>query len=299
MTSTIPLAKSLDLSKMHFPVFLSEKHDGVPVRIDTCLVDGQLNYAVRSRSGEPVPSVADLVERFISALAVMGVSFETPKTFVAEVTHRTYLDFKNVSGVVRRQEPQENLILNFFDFVLQDEQDAPFSTRTRQLRSILENIADPNDEFRYVQQHKVRTADLAMQVYQDFMSLAPDAEGMIARSFDAGWKPNSRHWDYQKLIVDPVLDLRIVGFEEAKSATKEPLGMVGRLVAEYKGGRIGVGPGKLTHEDRRIMWKLRETYFDHGACIAAVKHKRDPSYAALRQPTFQHWRTDKSEPNEE
>ena len=87
------------------------------------------------------------------------------------------------------------------------------------------------------------------------------------------------------------------------SKNSEPLGMVGSLIAMYKGKPVGVGPGKLSHEERRDLWKeymaVVSRYIITPPRIAQVKVKRDPSYSGLRQPTFQHWRDDQTEPNEE
>jgi hypothetical protein len=71
--------------------------------------------------------------------------------------------------------------------------------------------------------------------------------------------------------------------------------MVGRIIADFHGTEIGVGPGKLSHAERRKLWVNRE--HNHG--VATIKYKRDDSYTALRQPTFQHWRPEKTEPSYE
>ena len=84
--------------------------------------------------------------------------------------------------------------------------------------------------------------------------------------------------------------------------------MVGRLIVSYKGLTIGVGPGRLTHGERTSLWTCREAYLrteqdGHRwkellpGRIAQIKYKADDSYDALRQPTFQHWRPEKDEPD--
>jgi hypothetical protein len=80
--------------------------------------------------------------------------------------------------------------------------------------------------------------------------------------------------------------------------------MVGRINVIYKGKKTGCGPGKLTHPERTKLWAAwvaggQQWADDAPKIIATIKAKRDPSYTGLRPPTFQHWREDKTEPNDE
>jgi ATP-dependent DNA ligase len=298
MTASIPLAKNFDISKLEFPVYVSQKHDGVPVRIDLAPDRGGVLIGTQSRSGKPLPSVDLLVNDFVNALAANGMTFSRPMTFVAEITHTYYTDFKDVGGVVRKKEPQDNLVLNFFDFSLQGEEGDLFFHRTQVLCNMLDSIRDPR--FLYVGQTRITSKEVLARLAE---APAPDGvEGYIVRSFNAPWKPNTRHWDYQKIVQDPTVDLKIVGFEEAIDKHGERKGMVGGLIAEYRGEKIGIGPGKMTHAERQKRWEFHsgvstpvEGYFG----IACIKYKRDDSYTALRQPTFQHWRTDRDDTSEE
>jgi hypothetical protein len=70
--------------------------------------------------------------------------------------------------------------------------------------------------------------------------------------------------------------------------------MIGRINCWYKGQIIGVGPGKLTHAERRELAKAPMVLTGYNR-IAKVQYKKDDSYEALRQPTFQCWRDDKDE----
>ena len=77
--------------------------------------------------------------------------------------------------------------------------------------------------------------------------------------------------------------------------------MVGTVVVERNGKTEGVGPGKLTHDERRDLW-LRYTTVGYGGWqprIAKIKYKggETANYKSLRQATFQCWHGDKSEPD--
>lgn len=313
-SATIPLAKGYDPSKLEFPVFVSVKHDGVPIRIDIAPHKANgFTYATQSRQAKQVLSVSRLVKEFITRLYEKGVELDSfPRTFVAEVTHKTLKDFKDISGTVRREYPQDGLILNFFDFVMHTDERRhdPFFIRQSHLRQTLTGIEDENMQC-VPQQMCGSEADV-----QTFIAgnTAPDQEGWIIRSMPAQWAPGKRQWGYQKHVMDPTVDLKIVGFEEARNAAGIPLGMVGRVLAEYiePSGNvttIGIGPGKLTHAERIELWEEWTRGAGGGysggfavgdpARIACIKYKRDPSYTALRQPTFQHWRPEKTEPSYE
>ena len=316
--ATIPLAKSLNLDYFKEEIVVMEKFDGVPIRV--VLGDAGEVVASTTRPGEAtVSSVQHLVDE---AQRVFGD--EAPCTVVFEVIHPTIKAFKDVSGLVRKDQPCPELIGMVWEcddgaeFFLQRLRGIDIMTDNvvgdRLLRCPAYVIVAAGDTEAYKEaKDDVRTWSTTPSEY---------FEGWIARCTLDPFIPNKRQPGYQKDVIEPTVDLKIVGFEEATAnkdvfcedegrlltAKGQGLGMVGRIIAEYKGGQIGVGPGKLSHDERRELWS--EWVHWQGAIasgykttkwsrIAEIKHKRDPSYTALRQPTFQHWRDDKTEPSEE
>lgn len=284
--ATIPLATSFNPKYFKGQVVLMEKYDGVPIRVR--LEGGQVAEAT-TRAGKPLTaSVAHLVD---AVAEVFGDVFPD-REFVMEVQHPEVKTFKDVSGMVRKDEPRPELYGVVFDM----SGDEGFIDRMTmvglQLMKIGDRLFTPANTVLDTMPDDLEGDKKFVQ----YVSTTPEEyfEGWIVRCADDPYEPNKRQKGYQKLVIEPTVDLRIVGFEEAVSKDKEPLGMVGRLIAEYKGEKIGIGPGKLTHDERR---ELFTTPFASGR-IAEIKYKRDPSYDALRQPTFQHWRDDKEEPNE-
>ena len=299
MSAHLQLAKGYNPDKLSDKVFASVKLDGVPVRIDMRYDGEWFIDSVLSRQGKPVPSTEFIVRdlrKIVQSALPDGLAWGNKLSFVGEVTHESYKDFKDVSGVVRRKEPQTGLILNLFDYCDYSKRD-DFAYRWNALLFVLLELAHfRSNSVRAVDQIAITKSGIA-ELFNSMLFV--DDEGGIIRDANDKWAPGKRTWGYQKYVVDPTIDLRITGFEEAVDKHGEPMGMVGRVLASYQGRTIGVGPGKLTHNERMQEWVQ---YCNHGQHIthprlACIKYKRDPSYSDLRQPTFQHWRYDKDEPD--
>ena len=299
MTATLQLAKGYNPAKLGDEVYVSKKLDGVPIRIDMRYYGDAAGWwvdSVKSRQDKPVPSTEFIVRylrKTVDSALPSGVKHTNNLTFVGELTHEHYTDFKDVSGIVRRQEAQTGLLLNLFDF--DDGQGKPFSYRLEALIHIFIRASYRTGFVRVIPQYAVRKEHIE-QTFDKILD--ENDEGGVIRDANETWQPGKRTWGYQKYVIDPTIDLRIVGFEEAVDKNGEPMGMVGRVLASYHGRTIGVGPGKLTHKDRKALWS---TYSTSGIfainALACIKYKRDPSYSDLRQPTFQHWRYDKDKPD--
>ena len=284
MTKVLQLAKPYTPAKLSKRVLVSEKLDGVPIRFDvhkTAAGDVAVKPP-RTRQDEHCKSV-EFISKKLAYIVSVGPFLPGDYSFVGEVTHEDYKDFKDVSGVVRRQEPQTGLILNLFDFH-REGNDTGFDGR----QYILNLLIPVSHTIRVVKQ----TAIMVDEIDAWMEANLPDgAEGGVIRSEDDLWAPGKRTWGYQKYLKKPTIDLWITGCEEAKGSHA---GSAGRLLASYKGGTIGVGPGKLTHDERKQVLSYFST---PGATkrMAKIQYKEDASYVALREPTFQHWHDGKSE----
>jgi len=292
MGSTIPLAKGLDLSKMTFPALLSEKFDGVPVLVR---YDG-FNITTQTRQGKPLPSVQFIMNDLeVRCRATEQGAFE----FVGEVIQidSPRAPFRETGGIVRRQEPQHGLCVMVFDGTPVFKEHSNFNQRMADIHTVLSQTSV--DGIEVVHQQMVTTQEAFEFNFGRFTEANPDAEGMVLRSMSDVYEPGKRQWGYQKVLNEPTLDLEVVGFEEAVCGkTGAGKGMVGRVNVMYRGNIIGCGPGKMTHKERKELWDMwynPEPGAEFGTSLAEIKHKGDASYDALRQPTFQRWRTDKDE----
>ena len=295
----IELAKSsYRPEKMTYPAYVSLKLDGVP----GVFLGNRLPL---TRQGEDILSVAH-IQNFIIQHMPKGVGI------VGEL-YDPELKFKTISGQVRDKKQQHpNLTLNVFDLFVPDNLEATFEHRTEALRIILDDVAGglgmhPNDlPIVRIPQVRVTSEDEALEAHDSIMSANPDAEGTVLASAVRTWEPAKRGWTLQKCKPEPTIDLEIIGFQEAvEKSTGNGLGRVGRLVAKLwrlgpDGTRsyqqIGVGPGRLTHREAKVLWVEYQAGRWKGG-IAEIKYMKDDSYDALRQPTFQQWRTDKDEPD--
>jgi len=317
--STIPLAKGFSEKHLKFPVLLSRKFDGVPVRID---IDSHGCWTSVTRQGNDMPSIRALGQAFVESYMNPDDEYDcvTPVTIIGEVVqHGNWdADFKETSGIVRKQTDQSHrLAIMVFEAAISDDAPLFFDERYTWMDDFLSQV---HGRVHVVEQTAVENMEQLVQHQQEFNRLFPQAEGLVARNHNDPWAPGKRSWGYQKLLNEPTIDLRIVRVEEATAADGTPKGMVGRLVASYKGTEIGIGPGRLTHAERTELWeeyKFENSYcccgdtIDHHPAghapvsvaayykfpfrVAQIKHKGDDSYSALRQPTFQHWRDDKDE----
>lgn len=295
MTATIQLAKPYTPEKLGDKLYVSEKLDGVPIRIDMRIVEGKVaQVTARTRQNEYPISCEFVIKALVAKVRVFLECVNIPPsswTFVGEVTHETYKDFKDVSGVVRTQTPQTGLILNLFDFWSSSAMAAPtFDSRHFAMQLI---VGGNTNYVRIIKQRACLKSEFDAVVRSMF---DPNTmEGLVIRDAVDHFKPGKRTWGYQKYVPDPTIDLWLYSVEEAVSSTGVPLGMVGRMNFMYHGRTVGVGPGKLSHDARKELWVKFGGLPVSDKIMACIKYKRDDSYDDLRQPTFQHWRFDKDE----
>ena len=302
---SIELLKNYDPKKMQWPALHQQKIDGVPVRINK--EAGKVTSI--SRQNEPIRSIAH-IERFADVLLRNGESL------IMEL----YIHgkpFKEISGLVRAHKQCPALLGYVFDFNFPTSFDQTYAIRRSEIAlrisSALEwsNSNGADTIIRMIPSTLCYSSKDADEAHEALMLANPDAEGSVLHSKSKLFQPGKRCWGTQRMKPVPTIDLLVVGFEEAISADGTPLGMVGRVNADFntvtktagtKSGwvnttiKIGIGPGALTHTERKELWRM----FNKGQYtprIAEIRYMRDDSYDALRQPTFKCWRDDKKEPD--
>ena len=283
---------------------VSEKLDGVPAKIHITVREGiyppstaytkRALTTVQTRSGKPYVSIRAQVAAMGEQMMQLGCMGTF--VFVAEVTHRDRtMPFKDVSGHCRRQKQNDDLRLNVFDFYRPTPEGPdmmPFGKRILLAQQLVRDMFWCKMVPQILVRDAIELADALGRMKQARGDFIP--EGAIIRSCHDVWEEGMRGWGYQKVVDDPTTEVWITGFVAAVSKkTGKSLDMVGGMLGDWRGQETGVGPGKLTHDERHSMWI---EYIENGHYFepawATVKHKRDDSYTALRQPTFQNWRPD-------
>lgn len=306
----IELLKNWTPEKMTFPAVMQQKWDGVPVRIRNI---GGHHFAFSRQNENFTKSVPHIMAAAIPMLQVVGSSI-TMELIIPGYT------FKKTSGIVRTLGGNPDcakLIGKIFDVDLFNDPKSSYSRRLGSLMRVWNS--EEQRVARICSGQYVTTAEEAESYYTRFMESNPDAEGVVVHSLTKPYQPGKRCWGTQRMKPRPTLDLRVHSFEEAVSKeTGIGLGMVGTINVWYKHKKgkkqfltAGVGPGKLTHEERKVLWNRwlsipeEIRVFNNGGLpeeltgIAEIQYMLDDSYDALRQPTFQRWRPDKKVPDHE
>ncbi len=299
----IELYKPYTEKKLQYPVGAQQKLDGVPVRWKN--IGGHI--VPLSRQGEVFKSLGHMVEHVRPMLLTVGGSF-TGELYIPGMA------FKDISGIARRSELGSQLRCYVFDFDILNTPSLAWASRHRQFAMALgtylgaAGIGQQDCPIQLMPTAVCQNAVDVSNAWAVVQQANPQAEGMVLHSLHKPYQPGKRVWTTQKLKPEPTIDLRIVRVVEATANETAdgppkgtPLGMVGRLEAEFTGpdgntSCIGIGPGSLTHAQRRALW-LERDYIHSVGRIAEIKYMRDDTYTALRQPTFVRWRDDKRNPN--
>lgn len=319
--SEIMLATTYDPDKVTFPAEVSVKLDGVAADF----YKTPNGWIAQSRQGKPLPSTAHITRYLNYRFKDEDVNTH----IVGELTVIGAEDFKTAGGIIRRQEEDRRIVLNIYDMYKIGFENESYENRIDRINKLLSKcnhgcyITDDKLTWTFIRRVPVSTVAQNRAALEEHFKGIPKLmetssmfEGFMIRCLrgpDSRYKIGKRSRGMMRYKPKPTVDLEVVAFEEA-TANKEitflgetfqkdqGLRAVGRIVAKYKGQDIGVGPGCLTHEERRDLW---ERYQNAGGgdmtgkgLIAEVEYMLDNSYDALRQPVFKRWRADKNEASE-
>lgn len=283
--SVIMLANPYDPSKLRFPVLLSEKMDGVAVDLYRT-ESGE--YRARSRDGKPIYSVDHLLE------SLKRVARLEPGDHLICELYIPGQPFKVISGSVRRNKPCPDLRAYAYDFYSDDPTEMDWDFQRRSDEAAL--LAAEAEGFHLPWQRRCESQhelDLAIEA---FLATNKKAEGVMVRMLHG---PHSiykfgRSHGMMKLKRQATVDIELIKIERAIAEDGSPKDMAGRLICNFKGREVGIGPGKLTHEERKALWEKPWNYIGK---IIEVAYMPDASYDALREGRFHAFRPDKTQPS--
>lgn len=303
------LAKNIDANKIPKYAAMSEKIDGVPG------IFGRSKITM-SRQGKPITSVKH-IEDTIDKIVPRDVQI------IGEL-HIPGAPFKYSSGKIRKNEQNLDIHLGIWDVVLLKEPDAPYNKRMHYLDSIIDDLFDdslgkidtiPVQNARFDNyddaMHKIKAyyETLREPFKKRVIKFAPETplsgvgepEGVIIRDLYDVYR-RGRSWGLQRYVPKPTADLRVCALAEATANKRmeflgdtfekgEGLRAVGALWVNFNGTLVKVGPGNMTHKERRLFWLTPELLIGK---IIKVQYKADPTYDALREPTYVCIRDDKT-----
>lgn len=298
MSATIMLATNFDIDKTTFPVYVSEKMDGVPVKIFWT----SKGWEVITRQGKLVTSIDHILEQFENTDLHQCA-------FVGELV-KPNATFEETSGLVRQIGCSPELELMLYDYFRCDEDgnctdDWEFERRLNALVEVRQEFFYLSTSVKLMLQYACESPADLEDVMKNVKTWANNAgrtgslfEGWVIRSMygpDSVYKQGKRSRGLQRIVPEPTVDLKVVGVVEAvDSKTKQPKGMIGSLVCvDGADDHYLVGAGKMSHTDRRALFEDSTPII---GCIATIKYKPS-TYDKLRQPTFQRFHPYKSEPD--
>jgi len=284
MSEVMMLAKNIDYKKIIYPVAVQEKLDGVPADF-YATADGEVH--VRTRQGEPLYSV-DHIKDWLFGLLY-------PHHHIIGELYVKGLSFKDISGLVRAERPAIELTLNVFDYYHTGKEWMSYADRMKLMAENIGIHVERKSPVQLIPGVQILDEKTLRENIETFDKLYPEKEGVIIRSLLGKMEIGKRSWNLQRHKAVGSVDLALCGIEEAiDKKTKLGNGMAGGLHAYYGDIHIGIGPGCLTHDERKAMLKNPDGYIGR---IMEVEYKPDPTYVALREPVFKRWRDDKTEPN--
>lgn len=297
------------------PAYAQPKYDGVPLTF--IRRSGDLVVAL-TRQNTECQSVPHLLEAASLIITKVGGSF-TAECLVPG------LSFKDSSGIIRRKDPDAEtarVIGLVFDANLMCNARETYHIRIKQILHVLaalnaqNNIIGTPKVFLAVPMFTVQDIRGVLSAFELYNGRIKNLEGMMLHSMAKPWKPGTRAIGMSRYKPQPTIDLEVVSFEEAISEAGDGLGMIGRVNVRLRRrlpdgtvreSIVGIGPGKLTHKEREDWWTGRLPGMTPSTCpiknvrsapdqlFAEIKYMPDAAYDALRQPTVQRFRTDKTE----
>lgn len=274
------------------------KHDGCSIII----MVGINVVRIFSREGKECVSMPHIAEHFrVNSIPNM--------VYFGEVWNAT-MEFKDISGMFRRQSPQPELEAWLFDAVTLQEFRAgssarPYCQRWKALQHVLDRTAGVMPVLSGYDKLELQGKAQALRDQGLLFRL----DGLIQRDIEGGWKAGVDNDGLVLKLKDVIsVDLKCVGVVEGEGKFK---GMVGALEVLWRGERVQVSGGKLTTQERKDFWYLAQigSLFECDLLtdkridtilgkIVEVHALSITPDGKLREPRYQRIRDDKTEASE-
>ena len=231
------------------------KIDGVRVIVEVCRQT--LAVAMKTRNGNPLPSIAHLGYWFADAAQQHGVF-----TFDCEAVSGA--DFYDAVGAVRSSEPAKDAFLWLLDL--------PDDVGTyRERRSLMAKFCF-SDSVRLVESFMGITPNDAFRRF-----VSQGFEGAMVKDADAPYMQGKRSNAWLKVKAVDAEDCPVVSVHEGEGRLT---GTMGHVVVENNGRLVRVGGG-FTDEQRATIWANRDTVI--GSWLEVTFQSKTPD-GSMRHP---------------
>jgi DNA ligase-1 len=231
------------------------KIDGVRVIVEVCRQT--LAVAMKTRNGNPLPSIAHLGYWFADAAQQHGVF-----TFDCEAVSGA--DFYDAVGAVRSSEPAKDAFLWLLDL--------PDDVGTyRERRALMAKFCF-SDSVRLVESFMGITPNDAFRRF-----VSQGFEGAMVKDADAPYMQGKRSNAWLKVKAVDAEDCPVVSVHEGEGRLT---GTMGHVVVENNGRLVRVGGG-FTDEQRATIWANRDTVI--GSWLEVTFQSKTPD-GSMRHP---------------
>ena len=231
------------------------KIDGVRVIVEVCRQT--LAVAMKTRNGNPLPSIAHLGYWFADAAQQHGVF-----TFDCEAVSGA--DFYDAVGAIRSSEPAKDAFLWLLDL--------PDDVGTyRERRALMAKFCF-SDSVRLVESFMGITPNDAFRRF-----VSQGFEGAMVKDADAPYMQGKRSNAWLKVKAVDAEDCPVVSVHEGEGRLT---GTMGHVVVENNGRLVRVGGG-FTDEQRATIWANRDTVI--GSWLEVTFQSKTPD-GSMRHP---------------
>lgn len=205
------------------------------------------------------------------------------------------MEFKDISGMFRRQKPQDELFFFPFDAVTLQEFRTGSSSRAYIDRiKALRVIGSAANQVVPASLYASQASALEAAAHnRSITGWKWGLDGLMAKQIEGTWEAGVDRQGRQLKLKDHLsLDLEVCGVVEGEGKFQ---GMVGALRVYWRGEAVTVSGGKLTNDERIKFYDYPSLLVGKIVEVHALGLTPD---GKLREPRFQRIRDDKTEPSE-
>jgi DNA ligase-1 len=270
-----PIEKIKDTTKLKFPMWASEKFDGV---FCCALKKPDGTIGIFSRTGEEYLSMEHLKLRLGNLLKETGAKFALFEAWIPDTNQ------SEISGKCRDTKNQHEDLKAMCHSIVYCSSLIELSDRNAPTLGFIRRSL--TDSMPYVKHVKVDSLDEAIELANSVWLRG--GEGIVLNEINAPYQPGKRNVSMIKIKKILSYDLEVIGIDEGTGKYK---GMVGAIRVRYKDGKVVTVSG-MTDSQRKAWWK---NPYEIIGKIVQIDAMTESSKGLLREPRFKGIRYDKEE----